>query len=736
MDGTANPVHFDIVVVADIRRCDPHGERACLMARALADAGYRIAILPWLGPHTGSAQFVPGLDSLQQNGVRVLAVHADCTARLVIAVDLSLFEHRVAEPACLRAEQRIVICPDLYPMQPDRLIDHIDHAIEALGGPIQLAPAAPAIRDRIAQSAPAQVQTDADWPPVVQPKSPEPTLARVDQPRLGFLAATSTRWPADAESLHTSLPDHPLLEHQFLDCPEALRAALPPADSPATFHHGSDRSLSAFMAGIDALAVPGRQGAEPWPPEALMALEHGVIPILHPDLRDTFHATALYARTAQIANRVIDLHGLPELAADLQAAGRELIAAVLAPEHLISRVRALIGAPCTAPALLSAQQTDGTGTVLSVSTNGVGMGHLARQMAIARHLPAGLTPVFAGFSQSVAVVRQFGWVSEYLPYHTGPRLNKPYWNEHLGHALISACAFHQACALVLDANVPFGAFERLRQARPDLPMIWVRRAMWGPGRDLVALERAALFDAVIEPGEIAGAYDSGPTTHWRDAVTPVGPIRMLQRHEQLDRRAACAELGIDPDGLNVLLLPGGMNNFDANALWRAVAETLVGWTGATTVVGQWAITADSFDWPDSFEIRKGFPFSRWFNAFDFAVSAVGYNSFAELVTSELPTVFVPNENPLMDRQDLRARFAERHGFARVLPVRDRHNADALLNQMRTPETRARLRHAMTRFADQPDGAQQAAQIVASWARSGRSNRADGWMNSYFEPAPA
>lgn len=725
-----------MVVAADLRRSTPYADQACELVRALVRAGYRTAILPWLGQGEGAFDLVPAYHALTADGVPAISIDADCHTRLIVAADMSLFVHRVSEPVALQSDLRVVICPDLYPCAPDMLPDCIDHAVEALAGPVLLAPAAPAVRDRIAQSAPAQALTDMEWPPAVPQRDAVAALARPAQPVLGALAASPGRWPDHFDELIALLPEHPLLSLNVLDCPAPQRDQLLYHSGPITFHKSADRPVPAFLSGVDALAIPGRHDAEPWPPEALIALQHGAIPLLDPGLRDNFHAAALYAGAEQLADRVIDLHGLPELAADLRAAGRELIDGVLDPRHSVARVRSLIGAPGARPALIGAQRRDPAGTVLSVSTNGVGMGHLTRQMAIARHLPPDLTPVFLGFSQSIATVRQFGWVSEYLPYHTGPKLNKAYWNDHLSRALISACAFHQARALVLDANVPFQAFELLRQARPDLPMIWVRRAMWGPGRDLIALDRAGIFDTVIEPGEIAGAYDSGPTTDVQGAVTPVGPIRLLQRREQMERYAACAEIGIDPDGLNVLLLPGGMNNFDANALWRAVAETLAQWPEATVVVGKWAITETDFDWPAGFEIRKGFPFARWFNAFDFAVSAAGYNSFAELVTSGLPTVFVPNENPLMDRQDLRARYAERHRCAKVLTVRDRHNAAGVLGQMRQAETRAQLRRALARFADQPHGAQQAAQIVTAWARSGRSNRADGWMNAYFEPAPA
>jgi UDP-N-acetylglucosamine:LPS N-acetylglucosamine transferase len=65
-------------------------------------------------------------------------------------------------------------------------------------------------------------------------------------------------------------------------------------------------------------------------------------------------------------------------------------------------------------------------------------------------------------------------------------------------------------------------------------------------------------------------------------------------------------------------------------------------------------------WPGH-AAAAGFPISRAIAAFDFSVSAAGYNTFHEVIAQGLPTIFVPNRHPSMDDQGARAEFAQDHG---------------------------------------------------------------------------
>ncbi|MGR3344257.1 MAG: glycosyltransferase [Paracoccaceae bacterium] len=728
------PVQFDILYIADFRTGDTGAASAVNALNALSGAGYRIAVLPWFGAARADPTLLEsGFDDVLSNHVRLVSFDAQFSCSLILANDLRLFKNRAAEPLNIDAPLRIVVCTRGVAARLRNLHADVANAQEALGGPIILAPAAAPIRAALQALMPSGHYTNVDWPPTLEPlvSVDAPRRAeRVSLPMLGYYRCAQSRlWPDSLDALRDVLPDHPLLGLTVLGAADKYVDLLRNGSAPVFFEDPENCTIGQFLDQLDALSINADANDEPWPAEILAAVAHGTIPILSPEFRGIFMESAIYARPKYFADTVVDLFSSAVLMDDLRNAGRELIEQVLAPRHLISRVTAQIGPPATVSAPISSKKLRPPGNIISVSTNGIGMGHLARQMAIGKRLGSHLSPVFLGFSQSIAVVRQFGWMSEYLPYHRGPDMNTGYWNEWLVKALDAACRFYKPRALVLDANVPFEAFGALRDLRPGLPMIWVRRAFWGPGRDLAALQRAPWFDTVIEPGEYAAPYDSGPTTQVRSTVREVPPIHFVDRRLMLSRKDAATELGIDPDTQNVLLMPGAMNNFGAASLWKAIAATLSQWPNTGVVAAEWAITEHPMDWPASVARRRGFPYARWFNAFDFAVSAAGYNSFAELIGLGLPTIFVPNENALMDRQDLRALFAERNGLGLRLTADGIHNVQDTLEKMRNPAFRQMVRaklHELSRSV-RSNGASDAADIVTYLADAGRSHRSNVWL---------
>ncbi len=67
-------------------------------------------------------------------------------------------------------------------------------------------------------------------------------------------------------------------------------------------------------------------------------------------------------------------------------------------------------------------------------------------------------------------------------------------------------------------------------------------------------------------------------------------------------------------------------------------------------------------WPGVTYLRL-FPISRYLRAFDFSISAAGYNSFHELIGFEVPSIFIANNHHMMDDQSARAEFAMLHDAA-------------------------------------------------------------------------
>jgi hypothetical protein len=348
------------------------------------------------------------------------------------------------------------------------------------------------------------------------------------------------------------------------------------------------------------------------------------------------------------------------------------------------------------------------------------MGHLTRLLAIARRLPPDLEPGFVTMSQAAAVVQEFGYPVEYLPYHGYLDCDVRLWNHHLRRDLDERLAFYQPAVVLFDGNVPYDGLVNALAARPDIAKIWCRRAMWTPESGAGHVWRERFFDAVIEPGEIAGVLDRGLTTEHRSRTRMVGPITLLRPEEPLERAAALEALGLDPDRPAFLLQLGAGNNYDLAEIRDALLEALGRHAGLQLVWLDWAIAREQALLPAAVTRLRTYPASRYLAAFEGAVSAAGYNAYHELLLAGLPTIFVPNENPLMDDQLARAIHADLHGLGWCLRRHERYRVEAVVAALLDPAARAAMRQRSAGL-ERVDGAAEAARLVEELAYGCRAD---------------
>ena len=351
--------------------------------------------------------------------------------------------------------------------------------------------------------------------------------------------------------------------------------------------------------------------------------------------------------------------------------------------------------------------------MLFLTSNGIGMGHLVRALAVARRLPE-VRPAVVSMSKAFGVGAADGIHCEYLPYHRSVGMDPAAWSASLEHEMTEILAFHDPQVFVFDGNVPYPGLVRALERLPGLWKVWQRRAMWSPGSGERHIAQEVHFDAVIEPGELAAAMDRGPTTQQRARSVPVAPILYSREGEALDRDAARAALGLPAAGLAVLLQFGSGNNFDLSRPRDHAVARLGAVPGLRLVNADWMISQARPDLPASVGQLRRFPIAPYLAAFDFAVGAAGYNSFHENLLAGLPTLFVPNENPEQDEQWRRARYAELRGLALAARADDLQRFDAALTVLLGAEARAELRAACGRLP-RANGADQAARYLAHLA---------------------
>jgi UDP:flavonoid glycosyltransferase YjiC (YdhE family) len=286
--------------------------------------------------------------------------------------------------------------------------------------------------------------------------------------------------------------------------------------------------------------------------------------------------------------------------------------------------------------------------VLFFSSNGIGMGHVTRLLAIARRCPAQIEPVFLSMSPAAQVIEDFGYLVEFTAHHTSMDVDVERWNVALRSQLAQMIAFFDVRAVLFDGNVPYRGLADALLDHPNLASLWCRRG-----------------------------------------TQVVDPILLLDPEELLTRDAARAELGLDPDRPALLLQLGSRNNYEYGELFRIATEHAAR-RGVQVAVCEWLISDQTAEAPPYVVRLRTFPLSRYCNAFDGAISAVGYNSFHELIAYQLPAIFVPNEHPSMDDQLMRALFADRRGLGLCVRTSDPYRLRDAIDRLLDAEERVEM----------------------------------------------
>jgi len=363
-------------------------------------------------------------------------------------------------------------------------------------------------------------------------------------------------------------------------------------------------------------------------------------------------------------------------------------------------------------------------TVTLATSNGTGMGHLARQMSVALALTGHADPLIFSLSSAAPIIRTHDLRGEYCPSYQREWMPRDQWHAYLQARVRAFVAETGTRVLVFDGVVPYLGLLRARASLPDTAFVWARRGLWRPGVNEAALRARPFFDLVIEPGDLASDADLGATARLDDAVR-IPPITLLEHMTPLPREEAAAALGLDPSRPAALVTVSSGLLHDVMPAGAAALAVLLGdekWQVAVTRMPVNPTGVPLVDLQRCVELRGVYPLARYLSAFDASVSAAGYNSLHEFLYAGVPTLFVPNPAAATDDQVRRARWAAGKGLALYA---DESAPDAVAAQaarLLDSGLRAELRAACAELP-RPRGGAAAAQIITALADSwaGRPN---------------
>jgi UDP:flavonoid glycosyltransferase YjiC (YdhE family) len=331
-------------------------------------------------------------------------------------------------------------------------------------------------------------------------------------------------------------------------------------------------------------------------------------------------------------------------------------------------------------------------TIILATSNGVGMGHLARASAIALALKPIANPIIVSMAGGIAEISEYmGIRTEYIPGRDREWMSRDLWDQYLRDRLVALVEETDAKLISFDGVVPYPGVIAAKVKAPHISLVWVRRGLWQqkPQRFVLGLQ-SAMMDFIVEPGDIARSYDHGPTAHRKDSQL-TSPVSLFQKETALSRAESRKILGLDPDRPAVLVQLG-TGDSDINEKMTAALSGLIGWKDLQVVLTKKPIDKNGNSLvPEGLDLKvvRYFPLAQVLHAFDASVCATGYNGVHELLPAQIPTVFVSNIRGT-DDQEARAQWCHDFGFALRADQADLADITATVKKLQDPQVRAAL----------------------------------------------
>jgi UDP-N-acetylglucosamine:LPS N-acetylglucosamine transferase len=351
-------------------------------------------------------------------------------------------------------------------------------------------------------------------------------------------------------------------------------------------------------------------------------------------------------------------------------------------------------------------------TIILATSNGVGMGHLARASAIALALKEYANPIIVSMAGGIAEIPEFmGIRCEYIPGRDRMWMSRDKWDVYLRDRLVALADETGARVMSFDGVVPYPGVIAAKVSHPKLALVWVRRGLWQkkPQRFVLGLQ-SQMMDYIVEPGDFARAYDFGPTAERKDARV-TSSVSLFQKDTALPRDEARAVLGLDPNRPAVLVQLG-TGDSDVNEKMTAALSGLLGWKDLQVILTKQPLDKDGKSLaPVGLDIRvvRHFPLAQVLHAFDASVCATGYNGVHELLPAHVPTVFVSNIRGT-DDQEARAQWCHDMGFALRANQADLGDITATVKKLQDTDVRTRLSKKCAELPD-PTGGAEIAKIL-------------------------
>lgn len=295
-------------------------------------------------------------------------------------------------------------------------------------------------------------------------------------------------------------------------------------------------------------------------------------------------------------------------------------------------------------------------------TNGVGFGHFTRMYAVARALRKADPDLEIVFLTPMPTLHVL-YNDKFPTYHLAGRymhkdMTSSQWNGLVEDMLHLVFDTHRPKWFMFDGAFPYRGMLNAIASQPTMEKWWMKRGSLKSNKS-APIDSAMFFDDIIVPSEGEMLSSDGG-----EHIVP--PIRVMDSEDVWDRVHARSRLAVPDDAMVVYVQLGAGRINDIEGVLNRVLEVLFSHGHVHVVLGE-SMLGERIDVKhERLRVIRDYPNSLYIKGFDAAIQAGGYNSYQEMRTFGVPTLFIPNTETGMDDQIKRCLQAEKEGWGLVV----------------------------------------------------------------------
>ncbi len=579
---------------------------------------------------------------------------------------------------------------------------------------ITLAPVSPIIRDQLLSFTSDKTELlDKNWYNLIDLKewhfrskralSDQIIIGRHSRPQL-------SKWPATREEAVLAYPEKTNVRIKMLGAPPELSNYFKPKPiNWELLEFSTDRNVRSFLQEIDFYVYyHSHEWIEAFGYCILEAIVSGVLVILPKSFKPLFGPAAIYSTPKNVWKTIKHLSNDNASYIKHTKQAYSFIKEKFDIKNFIPRLD-LYGVPLKKQKhLLTIIPKKPPQRILMMTSNGVGLGHLTRAMAILDRFPPNTKTAIFTLSQGFQLAVKQGILTQFVPFHRLTGAPNKQWNTALAEEVNDFIAFFKPNIIVFDGNTPYSGLIDALNYHPHIKSVWLRRALWGKDSKVLK-QRSKRFDLIIEPEEFSGRFDEGATSKDTNGVIIVPPILNINPKSRLSFKEARKSLKITYNKIVIAMMLGAGNNFEFSTIRGILISQLKQYQDVELIEIIPPIKKEKLDESNHRQIEL-YPAYRYSQGFDIMITSAGYNTFHENLLGGIPTLFIPNEAFEMDRQLLRAKHASLIGYAEILRANDRINIKEKLDRLLDANEREKMKQRMA-VLQFDDGAKVAARLI-------------------------